>query len=73
MKKKIRRKEWLLLAGMLTVGMMAGCGAAGTREESNENVAKETETDVETEEETIEENGQRLGDREQSGWDEFSE
>lgn len=73
MKKKIRGKEWLLLTVLLTVGMLAGCGTAGTEEGSNENVAEDAETDVETEEETTEENSQRLGNRERSDRDEFQE
>ena len=63
MKRKIRGKIWLLIAGALAVGMLTGCGGTGDQDEFDENVVEETAGALGEDEQT-ENNGKGLGDRE---------
>lgn len=89
MKLKTREKIWLLIVGMLAVGMMTGCGGTENKDVSAENVVGETagaaEDEIEEEaaeekiEETAEEseqtenNSKSLGDRERESQKESSD
>ena len=72
MKRKIRGKIWLLIAGALAVGMLTGCGGTGDQDEFDENVVEETAGALGEDEQT-ENNGKGLGDRERESQGESTE